>query len=106
MEKTTVNTWDSFAIGAKQFLNDIVFQYVPKLIMAGTVAPGDTVTMKYDEEQKQIIWDIDSPDEPEASAEAEAPKAPSAPETPEAPSAPETSEAPEAPETTETPKDE
>ena len=68
-----------------------------KLIIAGTVAPGDTVTMKYDEEQKQIIWDIDSPDEPEAPAEAEAPKAPSAPETPEAP---------EAPETTETPKDE
>ena len=71
-----------------------------KLIIAGTVAPGDTVTMKYDEEQKQIIWDIDSPDEPEAPAEAEAPKAP------EAPVAPETPEAPEAPETTETPKDE
>jgi ATP-dependent Clp protease ATP-binding subunit ClpA len=71
-----------------------------KLIIAGTVAPGDTVTMKYDEEQKQIIWDIDSPDEPEAPAEAEAPKAP------EAPAAPETPEAPEAPETTETPKDE
>ena len=71
-----------------------------KLIIAGTVAPGDTVTMKYDEEQKQIIWDIDSPDEPEAPAEAEAPKAPAAP------AAPETPEAPEAPETTETPKDE
>ena len=71
-----------------------------KLIIAGTVAPGDTVTMKYDEEQKQIIWDIDSPDEPEAPAEAEAPKAP------EAPAAPKTPEAPEAPETTETPKDE
>lgn len=71
-----------------------------KLIIAGTVAPGDTVTMKYDEEQKQIIWDIDSPDEAEAPAEAEAPKAP------EAPAAPETPEAPEAPETTETPKDE
>ena len=71
-----------------------------KLIIAGTVAPGDTVTMKYDEEQKQIIWDIDSPDEPEAPAEAEAPK------SPEAPAAPETPEAPEAPETTETPKDE
>ena len=71
-----------------------------KLIIAGTVAPGDTVTMKYDEEQKQIIWDIDSPDEPEAPAEAEAPKAP------EAPVASETPEAPEAPETTETPKDE
>ena len=71
-----------------------------KLIIAGTVAPGDTVTMKYDEEQKQIIWDIDSPDEPEAPAEAEAPK------SPEAPVAPETPEAPEAPDTTETPKDE
>ena len=74
-----------------------------KLIIAGTVAPGDTVTMKYDEEQKQIIWDIDSPDEPEAPAEAEAPKSPEAPVAPEAP---ETPEAPEAPETTETPKDE
>ena len=71
-----------------------------KLIIAGTVAPGDTVTMKYDEEQKQIIWDIDSPDEAEAPAEAEAPK------SSEAPVAPETPEAPEAPETTETPKDE
>ena len=71
-----------------------------KLIIAGTVAPGDTVTMKYNEEQKQIIWDIDSPDEPEAPAEAEAPKAPEAPATPETP------EAPEAPDTTETPKDE
>ena len=71
-----------------------------KLIIAGTVAPGDTVTMKYDEEQKQIIWDIDSPDELEAPAEAEAPK------SSEAPVAPETPEAPEAPETTETPKDE
>jgi len=71
-----------------------------KLIIAGTVAPGDTVTMKYNEEQKQIIWDIDSPDEPEAPAEAEAPKALEAPATPETP------EAPEAPDTTETPKDE
>ncbi len=34
-----------------------------KLIIAGDVAPGDTVTMKYDEEQKQIQWDIDTPDE-------------------------------------------
>ena len=39
-----------------------------KLIIAGDVAPGDTVTMKYDEEQKQIQWDIDSPDETEAPA--------------------------------------
>ena len=37
MENKTVTTWDSFAGGAKQFLNDIVFQYVPKLIMAGIV---------------------------------------------------------------------
>ena len=29
-----LSTWDSFAVGAKQFLNDVVFQYVPKLIMA------------------------------------------------------------------------
>ena len=39
-----------------------------KLIIAGDVAPGDTVTMKYDEEQKQIQWDIDSPDETETPA--------------------------------------
>ena len=37
MEKTTVTTWESFATGAKQFLNDVVFQYVPKLILAGIV---------------------------------------------------------------------
>ena len=30
-----------------------------KLIIAGDVNSGDTVTMKYDEEQKQILWDID-----------------------------------------------
>ena len=33
-----------------------------KLIIAGTIAPGDTVTMKYDEEKKEINWDIDSPE--------------------------------------------
>jgi len=33
-----------------------------KLIVAGTVCPGDTVTMLYDEEKKQISWDIDSPE--------------------------------------------
>ena len=37
MEKTEMTTWDSFAVGAKQFLNDIVFHYVPKLIVAGIV---------------------------------------------------------------------
>ena len=47
-----------------------------KLIIAGDIAPGDTVTMKYDEENKQIIWDIDTPDDPEApAAPAEEPKA-------------------------------
>ncbi len=40
-----------------------------KLIIAGDIVPGDTVTMKYDEEQKQINWDIDSPDGDEPSAE-------------------------------------
>ena len=39
-----------------------------KLIIAGDITPGDKVTMKYDEEQKQIIWDIETPDEPEAPA--------------------------------------
>ena len=45
-----------------------------KLIIAGTIAPGDTVTMKYDEEKKEINWDIDSP-EPEAAPSAEVPVA-------------------------------
>ena len=39
-----------------------------KLIIAGDIAPGDTVTMKYDEEKKQISWDIDTPDDPNAPA--------------------------------------
>ena len=39
-----------------------------KLIIAGDIAPGDTVTMKYDEEKKQIMWDIDTPDDPDAPA--------------------------------------
>ena len=29
-----MTTWESFAAGAKQFLNDVVFHYVPKLIVA------------------------------------------------------------------------
>ena len=33
-----------------------------KLIISGDINPGDKVTMKYDEEQKQIQWDIDTPD--------------------------------------------
>lgn len=33
-----------------------------KLIISGDVNPGDKVTMKYDEENKQIQWDIDTPD--------------------------------------------
>ena len=32
-----LTTWDSFAVGAKQFLNDVVFQYVPKLVVAAIV---------------------------------------------------------------------
>ena len=65
-----------------------------KLIIAGDVAAGDTVTMKYDEEKSQIMWDIDSPDEPETAP------------APEASTAPETAPAPETPETTETPEKE
>ena len=34
MENNTVTTWESFASGAKHILNDVVFLYVPKLIMA------------------------------------------------------------------------
>ena len=65
-----------------------------KLIIAGTIQPGDTVTMKYDEENKQINWDIDSPDGEETTVpgnpsqpkpepvEQEAPEAPAAEEAP------------------------
>ena len=65
-----------------------------KLIIAGDVVAGDTVTMKYDEEKSQIMWDIDSPDEPETAL------------APEASPAPEAAPAPETPETTETPEKE
>ena len=34
-----------------------------KLIISGQINPGDTVTMKYDEEKHEIAWEIDSPDE-------------------------------------------
>lgn len=34
-----------------------------KLIISGDINPGDKVIMKYDEEKKQILWDIDSPDD-------------------------------------------
>lgn len=34
MEKTVMNTWDSFSSGAKQFLNDVLFHYVPKFVVA------------------------------------------------------------------------
>ena len=44
-----------------------------KLIIAGTIAPGDTVTMKYDEEKNEISWDIDSPDVEEETSVEEAP---------------------------------
>ena len=33
-----------------------------KLIIAGDICPGDTVTMKYDEEKKEILWEIDTPE--------------------------------------------
>lgn len=36
-----------------------------KLIISGDIEPGDIVTMRYDEENKQIMWDIDTPDDPE-----------------------------------------
>ena len=32
-----------------------------RLIIAGDVNPGDTVTMRYDEQRKEIAWDIDTP---------------------------------------------
>ena len=33
-----------------------------KLIISGDINAGDTVTMKYDDEKKQINWDIDTPE--------------------------------------------
>lgn len=33
MENQSVTTWESIVTGAKQFLNDVAFQYVPKLIL-------------------------------------------------------------------------
>lgn len=33
-----------------------------KLIVAGDINAGDTVTMKYDEEKKEISWEIDTPE--------------------------------------------
>ena len=33
MENQSVTTWETFVAGAKQFLNDVAFQYVPKLIL-------------------------------------------------------------------------
>ena len=43
-----------------------------KLIISGDISAGDTVIMKYDEEQKQICWDIDTPDEEPAETPASA----------------------------------
>ena len=37
-----------------------------KLIISGDINSGDKVTMKYDEENKQISWDIDTPETPGA----------------------------------------
>ena len=34
-----------------------------KLIISGDINPGDTVTMKYDEENNAMAWEIDSPDQ-------------------------------------------
>ena len=57
-----------------------------KLIIAGDIAPGDTVTMKYDEEKKQICWDIDTPDDPDVpAAPAEEPQQAEAPQETPAP---------------------
>ncbi len=37
MDKEAIGTMSSFVTGAKSFLNDVVFQYVPKLIVAAVV---------------------------------------------------------------------
>lgn len=34
-----------------------------KLIISGDIESGDIVTMRYDDEHKQIMWDIDTPDD-------------------------------------------
>ena len=57
---------------ATDLMGNVKVQLVLGNLADGTVAPGDTVTMKYDEEQKQIVWDIDTPDDPDAPAEEKA----------------------------------
>lgn len=44
-----------------------------KLIISGDITPGDTVTMKYDEEKKEIAWEIDTPDAPDTSEVSDSP---------------------------------
>ena len=58
-----------------------------KLIIAGDITPGDTVTMKYDEEKNQIFWDIDD-GQPEPEGAAEVPSASPEGEAPAAEEAP------------------
>ena len=58
-----------------------------KLIIAGDIVAGDKVTMKYDEEKKQIIWDIEGPDDDAPAEEpvpADTPAEAAAPAEPEA----------------------
>lgn len=33
-----------------------------KLIISGDINSGDSVTMKYNDETKEIVWDIETPD--------------------------------------------
>ena len=33
-----------------------------KLIISGDVCSGDSITMKYNEETQEIVWDIETPD--------------------------------------------
>ncbi len=58
-----------------------------KLIIAGDITPGDTVTMKFDEEKNQIFWDIDD-GQPEPEGAAEVPSASPEGEAPTAEEAP------------------
>lgn len=58
-----------------------------KLIIAGDITPGDTVTMKFDEEKNQIFWDIDD-GQPEPEGAAEVPSASPEGEAPAAEEAP------------------
>ncbi len=50
--------------GARPILGITVkrgFVVLSKLIISGDINSGDSVTMKYNDETKEIVWDIETP---------------------------------------------